>query len=201
MFVQVMRGQVADATEFQDALDRWVAELGPGSTGWQSTTSGVTADGVAVLVVCFDSAEAAQRNAARPEQHQWFMETSKLFAGDVVFHDCTEVMTYGEAPARGAGFVQVMEGRITNLQRLREMSEKVDSVMRRERPDVLGWIAAVHEDGAGCTQAVYFRDEASAREAEGREPSPEAMQVMTETQSLFQVSEYTDLHTPRVVFR
>ena len=202
MFVQVIQGRVADADEVKAALDRWFTDLAPTSVGWQSTTAGVTDDGTAIAFVCFESAEAARRNGERPEQHQWWMETAKLFAGEVAFHDSEQVMTYGEAPARGAGFVQVMQGRIQDPERLAELSDKVSSVMRQERPDVLGWIAALHSDGSGnATEAVYFASEDSARDGERREPSPEMRQAMTEQMSQFEVGAYYDLRQPWITLR
>jgi hypothetical protein len=202
MFVQVIQGKVADRDQFKAALDRWFTDLAPGSVGWQSSTAGVTDDGTAIVIVCFESADAARRNGERPEQHQWWMDTSKLFSGEVAFHDSEQVMTYGEAPTRDAGFVQVMQGRIKDPARLAELSEKLSSVMRQERPDVLGWIAALHSDGSGdATEAVYFASEESAREGERHEPSPEARQVMTEQMSQFEVSTYYDVRQPWITLR
>ena len=40
MFVQVIQGQVADAGEVRAALDRWAAEVAPGSIGWLGSTPG-----------------------------------------------------------------------------------------------------------------------------------------------------------------
>jgi antibiotic biosynthesis monooxygenase (ABM) superfamily enzyme len=85
MFVQVIRGQVSDPGEVHAALDRWSGQLAAGAPGWLGSTAGVTEDGRFVALARFDSAEAARRNSDRPEQGQWWMETSKLFTGEVTF--------------------------------------------------------------------------------------------------------------------
>lgn len=48
MFVQVFQGQVSDAQTARAALDRWIAELAPGATGWLGSTGGVTEDGTLI---------------------------------------------------------------------------------------------------------------------------------------------------------
>ena len=45
MFVQVVQGHVADSARVRAQLDKWVAEVAPGSVGWLGSTSGVTEDG------------------------------------------------------------------------------------------------------------------------------------------------------------
>src|SRR5262245_26040664 len=92
MFVQVIRGQVSDEAEVRAALDRWLADLAPGATGWLGSTAGVTDDGELVAIARFHSEEAARRNSDRPEQDQWWTETSKLFTGEVTFADSTNVV-------------------------------------------------------------------------------------------------------------
>ena len=42
-------------------------------------------------VARFESREAAMRNSERPEQGDWWERCSKLFTGDVTFHDCSRV--------------------------------------------------------------------------------------------------------------
>ena len=76
MFVQVIQGQVSDPERARAQLDKWVAEFAPGATGWLGSTSGVTDDGTFVSLARFESPEAARQNSDRPEQDQWWMETS-----------------------------------------------------------------------------------------------------------------------------
>src|SRR5690349_19935244 len=89
MFVQVIRGETTDQQQLHAALDTWAEQLAGGAMGWLGSTAGITEDGRFVALVRFDSEDAARRNSDRPEQHQWWMETSKLFGGDVSFRDST----------------------------------------------------------------------------------------------------------------
>jgi hypothetical protein len=198
MFVQIIQGELAaDRGELKEALDRWERELGPSAQGWLGTTAGVTDDGTFFALVRFESAEAARRNSERHEQHQWWTETSKLFGGEVVFHDCTEVDLMLGGGSDEAGFVQVIQGRIRDLEGLRDYLRGMDEqVMRSFRPDIIGSIAAYHPDG-GFTEAVYFTSEAEAREGERKEPPQEMRDEMARMMSFYEGDwTYLDLREP-----
>jgi len=196
MFIQVIEGQVSDAGELKAALDRWLEQLAPGATGWLGSTSGVTDDGTCIALVRFESEEAARRNSDRPEQDQWWTETSKLFSGDVTFRDCREVVTFGKGGSDDAGFVQVIQGRVRDVERMRALNEQMESAEGEFRPDVIGGVSALHGDG-GFTTAVYFTSEKEAREGERKEPPPELKALMDEEQSLYEGElTYLDLREP-----
>jgi hypothetical protein len=195
MFVQVIQGAVADADELRACLDRWMREVGPGAVGWLGSTGGVTADGQGIAVVRFESEEAARRNSDRPEQHQWWMETSKLFAGDVTFHDCRDVYEFGRGGSDVAGFVQVIQGRVSDPARALEGMRRTEEPMREHRPDVIGGLIALHGDG-GFTESVYFTSEAEARAGEKKPMPPEAQQAMEEEMALMSELTFVDLTDP-----
>jgi hypothetical protein len=73
------------------AGERWLEQLAPGATGWLGTTSGVTEDGRFILLARFTSEDAAMRNSDRPEQGEWWTETSKPFDGDAEFKNSVAV--------------------------------------------------------------------------------------------------------------
>jgi hypothetical protein len=195
MFVQVIQGSVADAAELRACLDRWKRDVAPGATGWLGSTGGVTADGRAIAVVRFESEVAARANSERPEQHQWWMETSKLFAGDVTFHDCPQVYEFGRGGSDDAGFVQVIQGRVTDQARALELMRRTEEPMRDLRPDVIGGVVAVHGDD-GFTQAVYFTSQEAAREGERKTAPPEVQKLMEEEMALMVDVVYFDLTDP-----
>jgi hypothetical protein len=196
MFVQVIQGKVSDAAPVRAQLDTWVAEVAPGAAGWLGTTSGVTDDGTFVALARFESPEAAQQNSDRPEQTEWWEQTAALFSGEPVFQDSTtvEVDTPGD-PAR-AGFVQVMQGRSSDPDRVRELMASDPTDWSEFRPDILGSVSVGHEEGA-WTMALYFTSEEEAREGEQKEPPPELQEMMKEMDSL-NVGEpvYLDLRDP-----
>jgi hypothetical protein len=197
MFAQVIRGRTSDAEGVRAALDRWGQELRPGSVGWLGSTAGTTDDGNFIAVARFESAEAAARNGQRPEQGRWWEETSRLFDGQVSFADSEDVTVELQGDPDQAGFVQVMQGRVTDAGRAKEVMARIPGdVMATYRPDVLGSLMIAQEDGA-WTQVLYFTSEADAREGERKEPPRELQNAMEELGKL-SVGETTflDLRSP-----
>lgn len=202
MFVQVIQGQVSDPGEMRAALDRWTQELAPGATGWLGSTSGVTDDGQFVAVVRFDSEDAARRNSDRPEQDQWWAQTSELFTGEVTFRDSTEVDLDIAGDPGTAGFVQIIQGRSSDPARARELMAQNPDQWAAFRPDIIGSVGAGH-DGGDYTAVLYFTSEEEAREGERKTPPPELKEQMDEMGAL-EVGEPTFLdlrepwlHSPR----
>ena len=196
MFVQVIRGEVTDPQQLRAALDLWSEQLAAGATGWLGSTAGVTEDGRFVALVRFESDDAARRNSDRPEQHQWWMETSKLFSGDVTFRDSSDVTADVVADPNTAGFVQVMQGRGTDPERARELMTQDPDEWAAYRPDVVGSVAVGHEGGA-YTMAMYFTSEADARQGEQKEPPP-ALKAQMEEMGKLSIGEpdFVDLRQP-----
>jgi hypothetical protein len=183
MFVQVIRGRVADPEQVHAALDRWSEQLAGGAPGWLGTTAGVTGDGRFVALARFESEEAARRNSDRPEQGQWWMETSKLFTGEVIFRDGSDVTADVHGDPNQAGFVQVMQGRGSDPDRARELMAQNPDDWTAFRPDIIGSVAVGHEGGA-YTMAFYFTSEQAAREGERKEPPPQLKAQMEEMNQL-----------------
>jgi hypothetical protein len=183
MFVQVVQGELSDAGEARAALDRWVKELAPGATGWLGTTAGVTEDGRFVALARFESEDAARRNSDRPEQDQWWSETSKLFNSEPTFSDSESVMVDVAGDPDTAGFVQVMRGRSNDPERARELMSDDSTDWQAFRPDILGSVAVGHADGS-YTMAIYFTSEEEARAGEQKEPPPDIKAQMEEMDKL-----------------
>ena len=196
MFVQVIRGQVSDPEQVHAALDRWSEQLAAGAPGWLGTTAGVTGDGRFVALARFESQEAARRNSDRPEQGQWWMETSKLFTGEVMFRDSSDVTADVAGDPDTAGFVQVMQGRSSDPDRARELMAQNPDEWAAFRPDVIGSVAVGHEGGA-YTMAMYFTSEQAAREGESKEPPPQLKALMEEMNQLsLGEPQFLDLRQP-----
>jgi hypothetical protein len=183
MFVQVIRGQVSDATRVREQLEKWVAEVSPGAVGWLGATAGVTEDGHLIALARFESGEAAQRNSQRPEQSAWWEETATLFAEEPVFANSTSVDVDTPGDPAQAGFVQVMQGHSSDLARSRELMANDPTDWSTFRPDILGSMFVGHDDGA-WTMASYFTSEAAAREGEQKDPPPEMQHLMEQMNAL-----------------
>jgi len=195
MFVQVIQGKVTDPTGFQESLDRWVAELSPGADGWLGTTSGRFGDDDFIALVRFESADAAKRNSDRPEQGEWWSNAASSLAAQPSFADYDDVILLGPGGSDEAGFVQVMRGRVSDPERERAMTAELSSMPMDSRPDILGGIAGIADDGS-FTQAFYFTSEQEAREGE-KKPMPAEMQsMMEESQANTTEIAFIDLTAP-----
>jgi hypothetical protein len=196
MFVQVIKGRVADPARVKAALDRWAEELAPGAEGWLGTTAGVTEDGRFIAAARFSSEEAARRNSDRPEQDRWWSETSRLFDGEPSFDDSSDVEVDTNGDPAAATFVQVMQGRTSDPERARRLMAEDSTDWSAFRPDMLGSVAAGH-DGGAYTMMMWFTSEAEAREGEAKEPPPELKAQMDEMGTLsVGEPEFFDLKDP-----
>lgn len=197
MFVQVIHGTIGDPVALRDRFERWTEQLKAGADGYLGSTFGVTADGEAIGMARFDSAEAAARNSSRPEQGAWWAETEKLFTGPVVFHDSVAVDLFLAGGSDEAGFVQVMQGHIADLARARELEAVASESMASLRPDVIGSVRARYGDDEGdFTEFVYFTSEAAAREGETREMPAEATEGFADWQDVVRVERWYNLTHP-----
>ena len=142
MFVQVIQGKVSDERQLRRCMDRWAEELQPGATGYLGSTSGIREDGMFILLVRFESHEAAVRNSERPEQGAWWAETEQCFDGPVSFMDCPDPMEWLGGGSDDAGFVQIMEGHTTDSDRLRELLTQSSDRLHSVRPEIIGGMFA-----------------------------------------------------------
>ena len=200
MFIQVIRGKAIDREGLRRQFDRWNEELRPGAVGFLGSTAGITDDGQFIAMARFESAEASRANSQRDEQGAWWAETEKCLEA-AAFQDSMEVLTMQGGASNGAGFVQVMCGRVTDAEKmaaLRPRMGDMESAMKRHRPDVLGDVIAVNADGT-YTDAVYFQSEVEARQGETKEMPADVGALFTELMSAIAVDEYLDLKAPWIV--
>lgn len=185
MFVQVIQGKATDPQRLRAALDQWEHDLSPAAPGWLGSTAGVTDDGTFVALARFESEEAARRNSNRPEQDRWWAETSKLFTGEVIFLESGEVTVdvTADRDLDEAGFVQIIQGRVSDPARARELMSQDSDKWAPLRPDILGSVEVGHDDGR-FTVAMYFTSEEEARAGERKEAPPELAAQMAEMDRL-----------------
>jgi hypothetical protein len=194
MFVQVIRAKVRDADQFARMQDRWDQELRPGAKGWLGVTSGVSADGTAVIAVRFEDEAAAKANSDRPEQGEFFAEAGKNFDGEPTFANSSDTEVIGD-PSDDAGFVQVMIYDVHDRKKLEELEAKVMPELMKARPDVLGQLRVW--DGSRAIDFLYFTSEAEAREGEKKLGSdPEMQKQMEEFMALGSEPTFIDLPNP-----
>lgn len=195
MFVQIIEGKVADREGLRRQLDRWMAELRAGASGYLGTTAGIADDDRAYAFARFESADAAQANSERPEQGRWWAETEKCFDGEVTFADSEDVDTFLVGGSDTAGFVQLMKGRAPDRDRLRSMDAKLGEHAGSFRPDLIGGIR-VWTGPSTYIEAAYFTSEAEARVNEAKEPPAEIAEEMSEFADMMANIEFVDLPEP-----
>ncbi|MET0838945.1 MAG: hypothetical protein ABWY19_09215 [Marmoricola sp.] len=194
MFIQVIQGLCRDAARLHELSDEWRDTLGPGAEGWLGGTYGVTDEGQFVAVVRFESREAAMANSARPEQGAWWQKMQECFEGEVTFHDCEDVTMFLGGGSDEAGFVQIIQGKLTDIERFRTFMSQPMDALHEARPEILGGTIAIESDGT-FTQTVAFTTEAAAREGEAKE-MPAEMQGVEDEFSMMQDVTYLDLKHP-----
>jgi hypothetical protein len=177
MFVQVIEGRVSDAEAVHAEMDGWVRGLAPGAKGWLGSTAGVTSSGQLIATARFESEEAARANSDRPEQGEWWARMEGLFVDEPSFHDSIAVDVELPGDPSAASFVQVMRGRTSDHEKVREIMSAHADERAKARPDVLGMLAVSHAGGA-YTVVIYFTSEAEAREGEKREMPAELQEQM-----------------------
>jgi hypothetical protein len=192
VFIQVFQGKCTREAELRAHLERWREEQGPKAKGWLGGTYGFTDDHEFLGIVRFESREAAMANSEREEQSAWAREMMALMDGPVEFHDCDDVTLMLDGGSDEAGFVQVIRGRVEDVERAKAMMTQDATVLHEMRPEILGATMAIEPDGT-FTQSVFFTDESSARQGEQQEPPADVREFM---ETVMADARFYDLHHP-----
>jgi hypothetical protein len=195
MFIQVFEGKTSDPDALHRQLDVWERDLKPGAVGYLGSTGGCTSTGDCIVVVRFESRDAARRNSERPEQTAWWHDTERCFDGPVRFHDSEDVQVMTHGSLDDAGFVQAMEGHVADPQRAHDVEADADSILADERPDLLGSVTAFFDDGE-FTELAYFTTEEAARAGERKDLSPEAAASYAQWSEVMPIDRYFNLTDP-----
>jgi hypothetical protein len=184
MFVQIINGKVKDAEEVRRHDERWRTEVMPGAKGFLGSTIGVADDNRVFAFVRFSDEAAARANSDRAEQSAWWSEFEKCLDGTPTFRESNDVALLFDGGSDKAGFVQVMEGSVTDRAKAEafETPEMLDE-LRKARPDLIGSVRAWF-DGGRFVDVAYFTSEADARKGEKSEafsgPSDQYMELFGE---------------------
>jgi hypothetical protein len=197
MFIQVFQGKTKDAEGLRRQMDRWNSEIRPGAIGYLGSTAGVSDDGEFIAVARFESEDKARQNSDRSEQGEWWAETEKYFDGEVLFHDCNRVETMGKGGSDDAGFVQVIQGHVSDVDAAIALDTRLNEDLTKLRPDVIGGTTGYHANGR-YTSTVYFTSEKEAREGEKKMgESKELAAAMSELETLsVEEPRFIDLRSP-----
>jgi hypothetical protein len=194
MFIQVIQGRCRDADRLHQLSDEWRDTLGPGAEGWLGGTYGITDEGQFVAVVRFESRDAATKNSTRPEQGEWWQKMSECFEGEVSFHS-DDVHLILDGGSDDAGFVQVMQGRLSDPDRFRKFMTQPMDALREARPEIIGGTIAIEPDGS-FTETICFTSEEAARAGEAKEMPEDMRREVEEEFSVMEDVTYLDLRHP-----
>lgn len=167
MFIQVIQAKTSRPDEVRALMQEW-DDIPDDDSGFLGGTFGVTDDGTFIGVARFESKEKAMANSARPETDAMAQRLAEMMDGPPEFHDCDDVTVWMDGGSDEAGFVQIIQGRTDDPNRLREVVNESTDELRQNRPDIIGGTLALEDDGT-FTNTVAFTDEASAREGETKD--------------------------------
>jgi len=176
MFIQVIQSKSNRRDEVRALIEEWGQQSNEG-TGFLGGTYGFTDDDDFIGVVRFESKEKAMANSERPETDAMAKRMAELMDGPPTFHDCDDVTVWMDGGSDDAGFVQIIQGRTDDPDRLKEVMGDAPEDMREQRPDIIGGTFALEDDGT-FTNTIAFTDEASAREGEKNSSPPEEMMTL-----------------------
>jgi hypothetical protein len=193
MFTQVIKGRTSDPAGLRRQSERWREEVRPGAIGFLGSTVGIADDGTFIAFARFADAASAQANSDRPEQSAWWEETKKYFDGEPTFRESSDITTLFDGGSDQAGFVQVMEGTVTDRARADalETGEMLEQ-LRAARPDLIGAVRVWFAGGA-FAEAAYFTSEEDARRGES---STDFSGPEQEFAKLYGEMTYIDLRDP-----
>ena len=197
MFVQVIQAKATDPQAVRQRWEAWEKELKAGAEGYLGGTGGIAEDGTFIISARFESEEAARKNSDRPEQGEWWQETERYLESPA-FYDCKDVDEWKGGGSDTAGFVQVIQGSVSEKDQMRADMKKM-SDMTDNRDDVIGGIIAWGPND-GFSQFVYFNSEEEARAGEAaasdQEWPPEAQEMWQRWQANTSDMKYIDLKEP-----
>jgi hypothetical protein len=199
VFIQVMQGRALDPPGFRRELNRWQRQLATDADGWLGGTAGVTEDGWTVVVMHFASEQQARRSSDRPEHRAWWREASQHL-GEVAFHDAPKASSFGDGRSDLAGYVQVIQGHIDDLECMASLGDDQEEVLAREAPHLLGVTVAEHADRPGdFTQILYFTSEQDAQRLEAEPPNAADEPAQDQRRGLMTNLRCFDLRDPQML--
>jgi PAS domain-containing protein len=195
MFSQVVEGRTSDPAGVRRAMDGWVEALPDRSVGWLGGTAGVTPDGRFIAVVRFATDEDARRLSEPAQQQRWWAELRAALDGDPVVRRGTRTEVFSPGDPSGAGFVQVVQGQVTDLDAARRQLHALQDLLQVHLPCLLGTVTVEHADRR-FTRVLHFTTEDEARAGEADLAPPVRDRDQEAVQLLDGLPEFLDLREP-----
>jgi hypothetical protein len=194
--MQMVTGACARQDEMRAVVDDWCADMAM-RDGWLGGTYGFTDDDQFVGIVRFSSQRAYDACCASTDAGAHWAGALLCFDATPEIHqseDVTIMLDGAFDEAGSAQFVQVIRGRATHPDRLRNMvaDQEMTAMLHQARPEIVGATLLIEDDGS-YTETIAFTDEAAARRGEQLEMPAD---VAADWQSAVGDAQYSDLHRP-----
>ncbi|HSJ45135.1 MAG TPA: hypothetical protein VK923_10695 [Euzebyales bacterium] len=170
--MQVIQGRTNDPTALRAQWEQWDQQLKPGAKGFLGGTAGVTAEGEFIALVRFEDETAALANSERAEQDAWWSETSQ-YVDEPTFHDCTFVDVLKDGGSDDAGFVQVIQGTVNDVDKARDIDRAMQGTLGDLRPAISNAEPTSRHDGTLVLQSVASGRKSQAGPARRRQGPPD----------------------------
>jgi hypothetical protein len=181
MLAQVVQVRTNDPDGARPLLERLARDVAPVARG----SVGVTEDGVLFAVFLMDREDAVQLD----DVPGW-VGLSRFIERDVDVRTSRRVAVFGEGASPRAGFVQVVQGRLSDLELALEHLAGLQVLLAEHLPALVGSVTVLHAPD-GFTRVLYFSSEDEARATET--DFPPALQDADEQARRFLVGEPTFL--------
>jgi hypothetical protein len=112
--------------------------------------------------------------------------------------DCRDAQTWMSGGSDDAGFVQIMEGRSSDVARMHQLMSSHSDDVHQARPEIIGGLMMDVGDGR-FVDAIYFTSEEEARRGEQAEMPEDMRAEMEEGMAMMGDVSYLDLHHPMLV--
>ena len=171
MFLLTVEGRTGTPDALHEDVLNWPGEVGRSAVGWLGNTAGVSNDGDFVLLMRFESEEAAWITSDLPEQGRWWQTCAEHLDTKPAITGSTTVIGILDGGSDDAAAVRIRRGSAV-LNRYRRSLRQLETLPPAERAAVIGGIVAWH-DGDRFTEALYLtsRDFAQVRQL-GTSPTP-----------------------------
>jgi hypothetical protein len=181
MFSEVVQGRTNDPAAARRAMERWAP-----TAGIANITAGVTADGRFIAVTTFEPEGSAK--AADGDWHS-------ALDGQVTVRTGTRTDLFAPGDLWRAGFVQVVQGQVTDLVQARRHTASLQAELAAHLPCLLGTLTVEH-DAERFTRVLYFSTEEEARAGERDMPAAVRRREEPALRLLVGPLEFLDLRDP-----
>jgi len=171
MFVLTVHARTINPEGVREHVLTWPARVGIGAVGWLGSTGGVSTDGDFILLMRFESEEAAWITSDLPENGRWWQICSRHLDTRPAFTGSSKVTGILSGGSDDAAAVRIIRGR-TAQNLFRDSLRRLETLSPNERAALIGGIVAWHERDQ-FTEALYLKSKDFAKfRQRGMFPTP-----------------------------